>query len=368
MSSLSSLNSTSSTRRYSFDNAPAGAEASAPTPASQTTPRTAPSQPFQDLFSADGFDSGMTGSSGQDLTKMLQDVAQVVDQLSRVLESMQVPELGDPPANTHQPQQIQGTQPPPRSQGTQQTKGTQAVDGVAKTDEGYGVKEAVADLDKLAEPHKLGAENRGAGDVQRAEIDKNKTAIAEAAINAARRYFPEMSVKDGTRLILSDASLESTFNPKLNAESGQVDPDKTVGLLQARGESNLADFKKHASGEGLKRADGSPWDPKKTETNDLAKIWENIHVGAWYMSTTARLGATSPNEHFDMGRQGPRQTDVTTGLLSHFMGPGGAAENKPGQNEGAGRYLRIVGGELDLLDPNSSQRILSSVLDPQRVM
>ena len=70
-----------------------------------------------------------------------------------------------------------------------------------------------------------------------------------------------MSVKDGTRFILSDASLESTFNPTLNAESGQVDPDKTVGLLQARGESSLADFKKHASGEGLTRAASSAFHP-----------------------------------------------------------------------------------------------------------
>ena len=241
---------------------------------------------------------------------------------------------------------------------------TAAVHASARTHENYGVRQAVADLDKLSQPHHIGGENRGLGDAHRPAFNKDKHAIAQAAIDAARRYFPELSLKDGTRLILADAALESTFNPRLNAGPGPVDPNKTVGLLQARGASNLADFKRYASAKGLKHADGSAWNPHQTPVNDLAKIWENIHVGAWYISTTARLGATSPNEHFQQGKRGPSPTTVATGLLSHFESPDGAAEHP--HNPGAQRYLRIVGGELNYLEPGSLSRILNTRLDRNR--
>ena len=316
--------------------------------------------------STDGFDSSPQGLSG-----LLSRTAQLLGQVTQLLGSelgaltgqgLEVPELGEPEKSPTAPASAAPATPATQPSQTEAVQSTSGVQG------DYGVKQAVADLEKLSQNHQLSGENRGLGDAHRPEFDQNKQAIATAAIAAAQRYFPELSVKDGTRLILSDAALESTFNPKLNAESGPVDPDKTVGLLQARGASNLADFKKFASAEDLKHADGSAWDPKSTPTDDLAKIWENIHVGAWYISTTARLGATSPNEHFDMGRQGPRSSDVTTGLLSHLMGPGGAASDPHNQNPGGSRYLRIVGGELDSLDPGTSQRILGARLAPQRVL
>ena len=270
------------------------------------------------------------------------------------------------PANT-------GSQQVPANTGSQQVPantGTGQVDAVSDTqgvENEYGLAQAIADMDKLSSLHPVGSEMHGVGDAKRAEFDKNKPAIAQAALSAAQRYFPELPVKDAARLILSDIAQESTFDPKLNVgPNGEVAPDKTIGLLQPRAASNLEDFRNYASGDGLKRADGSAWDPKQTQDPELGKAWENVHVGAWYMSQMARLGAISANEHYLWGRDGTAPTTVQTGLLSHFMGPGGAAK-EGASNPDAAKYLSMVGGEMEFLDAGLSQRVYDTVLKPGAV-
>ncbi|WP_158627621.1 glycosyl hydrolase family 8 [Corallococcus sp. AB038B] len=231
----------------------------------------------------------------------------------------------------------------------------------------YGAAQAMTDMDRLSSLHPVGTEMHGVGDANRAEFEKNKRPIAEAALSAAKRYFPELPLQDATRMLLADIAQESTFNPKLNVEpNGSVTPDKTIGLLQPRAASNLEDFRNYASGNGLNRADGSAWDPKQTQDQELANVWENVHVGAWYMSQMARLGAVSANEHYLWGRDGTAPTTVQTGLLSHFMGPGGAA-NEGASNPGAARYLSMVGGEMDFLQSGLAQRVYGTVLKPGAV-
>ncbi|WP_338277447.1 glycosyl hydrolase family 8 [Corallococcus caeni] len=252
----------------------------------------------------------------------------------------------------------------PANTGTPQVDAVSAAQGVSGD---YGVTQAMADMDKLASLHPVGTEMHGVGDANRAGFEKNKRPIAEAALSAAKRYLPELSLQDATRMLLADIAQESTFNPKLNVESnGSVTPDKTIGLLQPRAASNLEDFRNYASSDGLKRADGGAWGPKSTQDAELANVWENVHVGAWYMSQMARLGAVSANEHYLWGREGTAPTTVQTGLLSHFMGPGGAA-NEGASNPGAARYLSMVGGEMDFLQPGLSQRVYDTVLEPGAV-
>ncbi|RYZ38513.1 MAG: hypothetical protein EOO71_23675 [Myxococcaceae bacterium] len=265
-----------------------------------------------------------------------------------------------------------GSQPVPANTGAQAPANTGAGAAAAIRDtqsvEGdYGVKQALSDLDTLASLHPVGTEMHGVGDAKRAAFDKNKPAIAQAALSAAARYFPELPLKDATRLLLSDMAQESTFDPKLNVEpNGDVTKDKTIGLLQPRAASNLEDFRNYASGDGLKRADGSAWEPKQTGDKELANVWENVHVGAWYMSQMARLGAISANEHYLWGRDGTAPSTVQTGLLSHFMGPGGAA-NEGTRNPDAAKYLSMVGGEMNFLDAGLSQRVYDTVLKPGAV-
>ncbi|NOK36061.1 hypothetical protein HMI49_22930 [Corallococcus exercitus] len=257
-----------------------------------------------------------------------------------------------------------GGQPVPANTGTPRVDAVSSTQGVSGD---YGVTQAMADMDKLASLHPVGTEMHGVGDANRAGFEKNKRPIAEAALSAAKRYLPELPLQDATRMLLADIAQESTFNPKLNVESdGSVTPDKTIGLLQPRAASNLEDFRNYASSDGLKRADGSAWDPKATQDGELANVWENVHVGAWYMSQMARLGAVSANEHYLWGRDGTAPTTVRTGLLSHFMGPGGAA-NEGASNPGAARYLAMVGGEMDFLQSGLSQRVYDTVLKPGAV-
>ena len=253
-------------------------------------------------------------------------------------------------------------QSPPRAVSAE---GASVVSQAARVAPSYGLKQGLADIDKLARTHILAGEYRGVSSAHLAEFNRDKKAIVQAAMDAAKRYFPELGLKDGTRLLLATMALESTFNPKLNAEDGVVRPDKTIGLTQSRAASNLLDFKRYASGKGLTRADGKGWDPRKTPDQDLLKIRENVFVGAWYMSTTARIGATSPYEHFEMGRKGPAPKTVRTGLLSHFLGPNGAAANP--NTPGAQRYLRLIAGELDYLQGGTSKRVLGTPLKPVRV-